>query len=71
LISDDDDDDDDSFISVDTESEGGFGGGDNVHDDYGGLGVNIPNEGAQEVDDHYGGPWIHVLELPIMCWSCL
>ena len=52
------DDDDDSFISVDTESEGDFGGGDNAHDDYGGLGVNIPNEGAQEVDDHYGGPGV-------------
>ena len=54
------DDDDDSFISVDTESEGDFGGGDNAHDDYGGLGVNIPNEGAQEVDDHYGGPGVSI-----------
>jgi hypothetical protein len=33
-------DDDDSFISVNTESEGDFGGGDNTHDDYGSLGVN-------------------------------
>jgi hypothetical protein len=46
-------DDDDSFISVDTESEGDFGGGNNAHDDCGGLGVNIPNEGAQEVNDQY------------------
>ena len=40
-------DDDDSFISLDAESEGDFGGVDNADDDDGGPGVNIPNEGAQ------------------------
>ena len=36
-------DDDDSFISIDTESEGDFGGGDNADYDDGGPGVNILN----------------------------
>ena len=39
-------DDDDSLISVDTESEGDFGGADNADDDDGGLEANIPHEGA-------------------------
>ena len=40
-------DDDDSSISVDTESEGDFGGVDNADDYDVDLEVNIPHEGAQ------------------------
>jgi hypothetical protein len=43
-------DDDDSFISLDAESKGDFGG-DNADYDDGGPGVNFPNEGGQGSDN--------------------